>query len=130
MGYLRGTRGYIFYSPQDKKTFVSTNAKFIEEDYVSNFKPRSRLVLEELSGDVVVMTPSRSAAEPIMKEVSSKPAVEKPRRSGRITKGPERFMSYGETLVAVADHADDDPASYREAIVGAEVNLWKSAMDT
>ena len=27
---------------------MSTNAKFLEEDYVNNFKPKSKVILEEL----------------------------------------------------------------------------------
>ena len=32
--------------------FVSTNARYLEEDYVENFKPRSKIVLEQMS-DIV-----------------------------------------------------------------------------
>ena len=48
VGYLNGTRGGLFYSHQDKKVFVSTNATFLEHDYMKSFKPRSKIVLEEL----------------------------------------------------------------------------------
>ena len=51
VGYPKGTKGYIFYSPSDKKRFVSTNARFLEEDYIKSMKPRSELVLEELLGE-------------------------------------------------------------------------------
>ena len=37
----------FFIVPQRRK-FVSTNAKFFEEDYVNNFKPKSKVILEEL----------------------------------------------------------------------------------
>ena len=30
VGYPKGTRGCLFYSPQDKKVFVSSNATFLE----------------------------------------------------------------------------------------------------
>ena len=49
VGYPKETKGYVFYSPSNNKTFVSTNTKFLEEDFMKNAKPRSRLVLEELS---------------------------------------------------------------------------------
>ena len=49
IGYPKGTKGYVFYSPFDNETFVSTNAKFLEKDFIKNVKPRSRLVLEKLS---------------------------------------------------------------------------------
>ena len=48
VGYPNGTRGGFFYSPSDKKVFVSTNATFLEDDYMTNFKPRSKVVLDEL----------------------------------------------------------------------------------
>ena len=41
-------RGGLFYSSSEKKVIVSTNAKFFEEDYVNNFKPKSKVILEEL----------------------------------------------------------------------------------
>ena len=51
VGYLKGMKGYVFYSPFDNKTFVSTNTRFLEDDFIKNAKPRSTLVLEELSGE-------------------------------------------------------------------------------
>ena len=50
IGYPKGTRGGIFYSPKEKKVFVSTHATFLENDYMNNFKPRSKAVLEEMLG--------------------------------------------------------------------------------
>ena len=34
IGYPRETKGDLFYSPKDQKVIVSTNARFLEEDYV------------------------------------------------------------------------------------------------
>ena len=51
VGYPKGTRGSLFYSSQDKKVLVSTNAIFLEEDYMKDFKPRSKIILDELSGN-------------------------------------------------------------------------------
>ena len=48
IGYPKGMRGGIFYNPKEKKVIVSTHATFLEEDYMSNFKPRRKVVLEEL----------------------------------------------------------------------------------
>ena len=45
--YPKGTRGGIFYNPKEKKVIVSTHT-FLEEDYMNNFKPRSKVVLKEL----------------------------------------------------------------------------------
>ena len=48
IGYPKGTRGGFFYGSSDKKVIVSTNAKISKEDYVNNFKPKSKVILEEL----------------------------------------------------------------------------------
>ena len=45
VGYPKETRGYLFYSHKDNKVFVSKNAKFLENDYMNNFTPRSKVVL-------------------------------------------------------------------------------------
>ena len=41
VGYPKETTGYLFYSWNDNKVFVSTNAKFLENDYMSNFTPNN-----------------------------------------------------------------------------------------
>ena len=48
LGYSKETKGYLFYNHKDNKVFVSTNAKFLDDDYVNNFNPRSKVVLAEL----------------------------------------------------------------------------------
>ena len=53
VGYPKGTRGGLFYSPEEKKVFVSTNAIFLEHDYMTNYKPRSKVIIEELSTDEI-----------------------------------------------------------------------------
>ena len=51
VGYLKGTKVYLFYDPQEQKVFVSTNAWFLKEDYMINNKPKSKTILEELRGE-------------------------------------------------------------------------------
>ena len=68
VGYPKGTKGYVFYSPSDNKTFVSTNAKFLEEDFMKNAKPRSRLVLEELSKEGSSTSQREIVSQPIIRE--------------------------------------------------------------
>ena len=53
VGYPKGSRGYLFYSHNHSKVFVSTNAKFLEDNYVNNFNPRSKVVLAELDEPVI-----------------------------------------------------------------------------
>ena len=45
LGYSKETKGYLFYNHKDNKVFVSTNAKFFEDDYVNNFNPRRKVVM-------------------------------------------------------------------------------------
>ncbi len=130
VGYPKGTKGYIFYSPADKKTFVSTNARFLEEDYIKSMKPRSRLVLEELLGEGTVTSQLGTVPRPIVEEPHQEPMPILPRRSGRIVRQPDRFMSGGEAMVASASQADDEPISYSDAMAGPEANLWLDAMNT
>ena len=42
IGYPKRMRGGIFYSPKDKKAFVSIN-------YMKNYKSKSTVILEELA---------------------------------------------------------------------------------
>ena len=51
--YPKETRGYLFYSHKDNKVFVSTNAKFLENDYMNNFTLRSKVVLAEMNELVI-----------------------------------------------------------------------------
>ena len=54
VGYPKGTIGGLFYSHKDNKVFVSTNAKFLENDYMNDYTPRSRVVLPEMNEPVNV----------------------------------------------------------------------------
>ena len=53
LGYSKETKGYLFYNHKDNKVFVSTHAKILEDDYVNNFNPRSKVVLAELDEPVI-----------------------------------------------------------------------------
>lgn len=53
IGYPKETRGYLFYSCNDNKVFVSTNAKFLENDYMNDYTPKSRVVLAKMNEPVV-----------------------------------------------------------------------------
>ena len=132
VGYPKGTKGYVFYSPSDNKTFISTNAKFLEEDFMKDFKPRSRLVLEELSEEGSSTSQREIVSQPIIREpqIAAEPTM--PRRIGRVVREPERYGMYntfGYTYTAVIDEFDDDPASYSKAMTSSEANLWQKAMD-
>ena len=48
VGYPKGTKGYLFYDPKEQRVLVSTNARFLEEDYMIDNKPKLKIVLDEL----------------------------------------------------------------------------------
>ncbi|XP_037493872.1 uncharacterized protein LOC119370245 [Jatropha curcas] len=81
IGYLRGTKGGLFYSPKDKKTIVSTNAHYLKEDYILNHIPKSQLALRELRGDTILTDtfPKEHEPEPFTVGVD----IPLPHRSGR-----------------------------------------------
>ena len=53
VGYPKGSKGYLFYDPQEQKVIVSTNTWFLEEDYMIDNKQRSKTVLDELRAMLV-----------------------------------------------------------------------------
>ena len=46
---FKGKKGYLFYNHKNNKMFVSTHAKFFEDDYENNFNPRNKVVLTEIN---------------------------------------------------------------------------------
>ncbi|XP_057481980.1 uncharacterized protein LOC130768889 [Actinidia eriantha] len=82
VGYPRKTKGGLFYCPKDHKVIVSTNARFLEDDYVMNHKSKSRIVLEELRRDRL----THNSSIPIVQEEAPQDRVidiPLPRCSGR-----------------------------------------------
>ena len=47
----KGTFGWYFYDSREQKVFVSTNAIFLEDDYIMNHKPKGRIDLRETRGE-------------------------------------------------------------------------------
>ena len=128
VGYPKGTRGGLFYSTQDNKVFVSTNATFLEHNYMADFKPKSKVVLEELLADKISPTPTtvveRQRVEITTRDQTSQP----PRRSGREIRLPIRYREDGEAQVAVTDGSDDDPLTYKMAMDDVDREKWQEAM--
>ncbi|KAH9705191.1 hypothetical protein KPL70_011781 [Citrus sinensis] len=137
VGYPKGTRGGLFYSPQDRKVIVSTHFTSLEEDYMNNFKPKSKVILEELSGDQVdaqLSTPVTEQEEQQQPDDQHRinpeqPSLLEPRRSGRVTRLPARYMLLGETYTTISDEHVQDPTSYNEARIDRDVEFWKKAMN-
>ena len=107
LGYSKETKDYLFYNYKDNKVFVSINAKFLEDDYMNNFNPRSKVVLAEMNepvieqpmdetrDDVVVLDTPQDTTQ----EMSS---TQVPRHSGRIIRPFIRFIGLGETYEVIS----------------------------
>ncbi|KAK9195396.1 hypothetical protein WN943_003517 [Citrus x changshan-huyou] len=137
VGYPKGTRGGLFYSAQDRKVIVSTHFTSLEEYYMNNFKPKSKVILEELSSDQVDAQLSKPVTEQEEHQqpddqhriIPEQPSLLEPRRSGRVTMLPARYMLLGETYTAILDEHVEDPTSYNEALIDRDVEFWKKTMN-
>ena len=133
LGYSKETRGYLFYSHNNNKVFVSTNAKFLENYYMNNFTPRSRVVLAEMNEHVIEQSMDGTRDDVV---VLDKPqdityemtSTQEPRRSGRIVRPPIRFIDLGETYKAISEEAENDPNTYEEAMNDIDAQHWVKAM--
>ena len=43
VGYSKGATDYLFYDPQEQRAIISTNAHFLEEDYMIEINPGLKL---------------------------------------------------------------------------------------
>ena len=97
VGYPKETRGGFFYSPEENKVFVSINVMFLEEDYKKEFKPRSKVVLDELLVGST-STPSTTVVDKNIAPLTSERQINvyqndlPPRRSGRVVRQPDRYL--------------------------------------
>ena len=133
LGYSKETKGYLFYNHKDNKVFVSTHAKFLEDDYMNNFDPRNKVVLAEMNEpineqpmdetrDVVAVL---DTPQDITYEMTN---TQVPRRSRRIVWPPIRFIGLGETYEAISEEAELDPYTYEEAMNDINAHHWIKAM--
>ena len=103
---------------------------------MNNFKPKSKVILEELSGDQVdaqLSTPVNST--PVTEQEKQQqlddqhrinpeqPSFLEHRRSGRVTRLPARYMLLGETYTAISDEHVQDPTSYNEALIDRDIEF-------
>ncbi|KAA3472912.1 Retrovirus-related Pol polyprotein from transposon TNT 1-94 [Gossypium australe] len=113
-GYLKGTKGELFYNSKDNTIKVSTHATSLKESYMDNFKPRSKVVLEELLG-VVEQSPSS-----ILEKLVTRPTNNQWHRgichSGRVSKKPDFFIYDGSIYNTKTNHKNDNQLTYEEAM--------------
>ena len=113
--------------------FVSTHAKFLEDDYLNNFDPRNKVVLAEMNEPVneQPMHETRDNVDVLdtPQDITHKmTSTQVPRCSGRIVRPPIRFIGLGETYEAISEKAKSDPYIYEEAIYDIDAHHWVKAM--
>ncbi|KAA0060254.1 gag/pol protein [Cucumis melo var. makuwa] len=138
VGYPKGTRGGYFYDLKDNKVFVLTNATFLEKDHIREHKPRSKIVLNKLSKEITepstrVVEESSALTRVVHVGSSTRTyqpqTLREPRRSGRVTNLPIRYMSLTETLTVISDGDIEDPLTFKKAMEDVDKDEWIKAMN-
>ena len=129
VGYPKGTRGGLFCSPSDKKVFVSTNATFLEDDYMKNFKSHSKVVLEELRSNQIRKSPSTTDKRQSLETTIPIQNILVPRHSGRVVRLPSRYEHEGEVQFPVSVTNQDDPLTYPNAMDNSNKDKWQDVMN-
>ena len=132
LGYSKETKGQLFYNHKDNKVFVSTNAKFLEDDYVNNFNPRSKVVLAEIDEPIVEqpMDETRDTVAVLDTPQHTTYAMTSPRvprHSKRIVQPLIRFIGLGETYETISKEAESDPYTYEETMNDIDAHHWIKA---
>ena len=101
--------------------FVNTNAKFLENDYMNDFAPKSRVVLAEMNELVIKQSMDETRNDVVVLDTPldithEMTSTQEPRRSRRIIRPPVRFIGLGETYEAISEEVESDPYTYKEAI--------------
>ena len=133
VGYPKETRGYLFYSHIDNKVFVSTNAKFLENDYLNNYTPRSKVVLAKMTKPVIEQSLDETRNDMIVSDTPQDTIHEvtstlEPHHSGRSIRPPVRFTLMGEIFESISEGHEFDPYTYEEAMKDIDAHHWVKVM--
>ena len=127
VGYPKGTKDYIFYDPKEQRMLVSTNSRFLEQDYMIDNKPSSKVVLDELRAETnegnEVLIPVTQVSTPLVVRTQE---TRVPRHSGRVVTQPEHFIG----LEEVPEDPEIDHSNYNEAVQDKDATLRQSAIKT
>ena len=70
VGYPKGTVGGLFYSHKANKVFVSKNTKFLENDYMNDYTPKSRVVLAEMNELIIEQSMDETRNDVVVSDTS------------------------------------------------------------
>src|SRR5262249_14364254 len=119
IGYPKETFGYQFYHPIERKVLVARKAIFLEREYILQENSGSVIDLEEVQETVTdsISMDEMTLADPIG------PTSQDVRRSGRVSKEPERYVGHVSEGPSEGRTIDgDDPQSYQEAMNSSDSN--------
>ena len=103
---------------------ISTHARYLEDDCMMQQELSCKETLEEiLPGSPITSVPDPEVVEEHHDIPSNTP---EPRRSGRISRQPDRYLGISSTT----DSEDmvEDPTSYDEAVTDIDADMWQQAM--
>ncbi|XP_047261126.1 uncharacterized protein LOC124894546, partial [Capsicum annuum] len=143
IGYPKGKKGGLFYFPKEQKIIVSTNARFLEEDYLMNHVPRSKTVLQELGNRItnnetqqfsktVIDIPlhPRSGRNVNKQGVAQEQTLDitLPQSSGSNIEQPAIVEENIQDNVEIPEEPNTEPPNYAEALHDKDVKIWIVAM--
>ena len=91
-----------------------------------DFKPRSKIVLEELLSDEIGLHPTRVVGPLREKTTLPDQNPTAPHRSGRVSRLPDRYT--GEAQIVTADHGKEDPLNFKDVMDDSNKEECQSAM--
>ena len=104
---------------------VSTNARFLEQDYMLDNKLSFKVILDELRAKInegnEVPIPETTVNQPLVVRTQE---TRVPHRSGRVVTQLEHFIGLGE----VPEDPETNPNNYIEAVQDKDATLWQSVM--
>ena len=108
------------------KVFVSTNSKFMEEEYIMNKIIRDmnewteKTEFPSIQDNVVPVD-----SQPLDLDID---IPNMPHRSGRVIRLPIKLTLMRESSLEIPESHEDDPIGYYEAINDKDFEFWKKAM--
>ena len=92
---------------------------------MTNFKPRGKVVLEELHSDHIIKSPSTTDERQSQETTIPIQNILIPRRSGRVVRLPSHYEHEGEVQFLMSVTNQDDPLTYRDAMDDSDKDKCK-----
>ena len=122
--------------PQIGKLSFLLMLLFLKMIMLKTHKHRSKILLEEMIRPTPTTNVEGDPSQPTNvvrvgdeeEKTNTRPTVSLPRRSGRVSREPDRYLSFKANVPAL-DANDDDPASQNEAMDDLDKDKWLDAMN-